>query len=73
MCMNRKDSASQRLGLLEHTLIYPSFRPKGPKRSFPLLASAILIFATLMPAGLGGRFMPTTEEADTRKTCERRL
>jgi CubicO group peptidase (beta-lactamase class C family) len=63
MCINRKDSATQRLGLLEHILIYPLFRPKGRKRSFPLLASAILIFSILMPTGLVG-CGPSAEELE---------
>ena len=54
MCINRKDSVTQRLGLLEHIVSFPLFRSKGRKRSFPLLTSAILILSILMPSGLVG-------------------
>jgi hypothetical protein len=54
MCINRKDSAMQRLDLLEYIVSYPLFRSKGRKRSLPLLTSAILILSILMPSGLVG-------------------
>jgi hypothetical protein len=61
MCTNRKDSATQRLDLLEHIGSYPLFRSKERKRSFPLLTSAILILSILMLSGLVG-CGPSAEE-----------
>jgi CubicO group peptidase (beta-lactamase class C family) len=63
MCINRKDSATQGLGLLEHIVSYPLFRSRGRKCSLRLLASAILIFSILMPTGLVG-CGPSAEELE---------
>ena len=61
MCTNRKDSATQRLDLLEHIVSYPLFRSRGRKRSIPSLTSAILILSILMASGLVG-CGPSAEE-----------